>query len=573
MKKILVSLLAVVAIAGVSAVSVDLAYAIGYSQCADNFDNDQDGKVDAADPACHTDFNASNSASYDGSINSELNSINNTGSNPSSIQCSDGRDNDGDGKTDMTDPDCSTPSDNSEFSSCLNGCTPPPPTTYQCSDNIDNDGDTFADYPSDSGCFGPTDNSEINSTNGAPVCSSNTLYYSVRVGQELRFTFIATDPNGDSLTYTAWYMPSGAHLNSTTGFFTWFPSPSQTNVYNPVIRATDPSGQYCERQIEIDVNGGGILPPPIGGNRQPFFTTTAPTSVVEGQLYTYDANAIDPDFDPITFSLISGPAGLTVNPFTGVVQWVPNYNQGGSSYNVLMSVTDGRSMPVTHPFTIFVQNTGTPVTPVTPVVPVTPLTITALRVENEGIIPVVSGATTATAVCQPNGTTYATYYGAQYVGTPGPNVTVTFETSKPARTFVAYSLVPHGANATASDYEYRTADSGVVSTMHRFNLGQLEVGRTYYIQAFATADGKTVKSGEQGFLQLVGVNQTIQQNGNGNGVNGLTGAASALATLGAFLFSPWFLLLVIIGLLIALLLRRKREVAVSTPIDIQIPRA
>jgi len=35
------------------------------TQCSDNIDNDSDSKIDAADPQCHTDGNASNPATYD----------------------------------------------------------------------------------------------------------------------------------------------------------------------------------------------------------------------------------------------------------------------------------------------------------------------------------------------------------------------------------------------------------------------------------------------------------------------------------------------------------------------------
>ncbi len=81
--------------------------------CSDGIDNDGDQKVDASDPGCHSDGNASNSESYVPSDNDESNS-------PVSIDslpvCSDGADNDHDGKTDFpTDPGCSSASDNDEF--------------------------------------------------------------------------------------------------------------------------------------------------------------------------------------------------------------------------------------------------------------------------------------------------------------------------------------------------------------------------------------------------------------------------------------------------------------------------
>jgi hypothetical protein len=39
--------------------------------------------------------------------------------------------------------------------------------------------------------------------------------------------------------------------------------------------------------------------------------------------YLYDADALDPDFDPLTYGLIQGPAGMAINPLTGLIRWAP----------------------------------------------------------------------------------------------------------------------------------------------------------------------------------------------------------------------------------------------------------
>ncbi len=74
-------------------------------------------------------------------------------------QCSDGIDNDGDGKTDYpSDPGCSSAIDNDEFNAPLT----------QCRDGIDNDGDGLIDHSSinsinpDPGCLNINDNDERN---------------------------------------------------------------------------------------------------------------------------------------------------------------------------------------------------------------------------------------------------------------------------------------------------------------------------------------------------------------------------------------------------------------------------
>jgi len=81
------------------------------AQCSDGIDNDGDGLIDAADPGCHSDGNAGNPASYVPTDNDENNppaDAGGSGDDDDKAQCSDGRDNDGDGVTDADDPGCHT---------------------------------------------------------------------------------------------------------------------------------------------------------------------------------------------------------------------------------------------------------------------------------------------------------------------------------------------------------------------------------------------------------------------------------------------------------------------------------
>lgn len=79
-------------------------------QCSDGVDNDGDGVIDAADPGCHTDGNANNPASYDPTDNSEADARTGGagGEAAGRPECSDNRDNDGDGLIDERDPGCHT---------------------------------------------------------------------------------------------------------------------------------------------------------------------------------------------------------------------------------------------------------------------------------------------------------------------------------------------------------------------------------------------------------------------------------------------------------------------------------
>lgn len=83
-------------------------------QCSDGIDNDGDGVIDAADPGCHSDNDATNAASYNPNDNDERDRRDGGGGDTTGsgretgVECADNRDNDGDGLIDERDPGCHT---------------------------------------------------------------------------------------------------------------------------------------------------------------------------------------------------------------------------------------------------------------------------------------------------------------------------------------------------------------------------------------------------------------------------------------------------------------------------------
>ena len=100
-------------------------------QCSDGQDNDADGRVDhPADAGCESQTDDSEAGE---------------------AQCQDGQDNDADGRVDHpADAGCESQTDDSEAGEA------------QCQDGQDNDNDKKVDYPDDQGCDSPTDQSEKN---------------------------------------------------------------------------------------------------------------------------------------------------------------------------------------------------------------------------------------------------------------------------------------------------------------------------------------------------------------------------------------------------------------------------
>jgi hypothetical protein len=59
------------------------------------------------------------------------------------------------------------------------------------------------------------------------------------------------------------------------------------------------------------------------GNQPPEFTSSPPGSAILGAAYGYHAQAKDPEGGTVTFELIEGPAGMIIDPDTGVIAWTP----------------------------------------------------------------------------------------------------------------------------------------------------------------------------------------------------------------------------------------------------------
>ncbi|MCU7815438.1 MAG: putative Ig domain-containing protein [Candidatus Thiodiazotropha sp. (ex Rostrolucina anterorostrata)] len=65
-------------------------------------------------------------------------------------------------------------------------------------------------------------------------------------------------------------------------------------------------------------------------NLPPAFTSTPLTEATEHALYSYDAEAVDPNpRDSVTYSLAVAPTGMTIDSVTGLIQWTPINAQVG----------------------------------------------------------------------------------------------------------------------------------------------------------------------------------------------------------------------------------------------------
>ena len=124
----------------------------GTTECSDIVDNDGDGVADAADPGCLSGPGGAYNPADDDERDAGTRGGGGGGGGGGDPECSDGRDNDGDGVADRNDPGCLSgpggsfnPDDDDESNG---GGT----DLAACEDGIDNDGDGVADRD-DPGCL------------------------------------------------------------------------------------------------------------------------------------------------------------------------------------------------------------------------------------------------------------------------------------------------------------------------------------------------------------------------------------------------------------------------------------
>lgn len=178
--------------------------------------------------------------------------------------------------------------------------------------------------------------------NDPPVITSAPITIA-QVGALYGYAVQASDPNGDTLAFSLDEAPIGMDMDAVDGSISWTPTADQTGDFPVIVRVTDTGGLFATQSYSISVPGFGahapdLLPP---GDRsipvaQAFFA----------QLFAVD---LDPG-DTRTFSLISGPAGLTVSE-TGVLQWTPDVSALGS-HPVEVSVRDGADQSDSETFSI-----------------------------------------------------------------------------------------------------------------------------------------------------------------------------------------------------------------------------
>ena len=142
----------------------------------------------------------------------------------------------------------------------------------------------------------------------------------------------------------------------TMGVFTTF-SKQPPITWTPTIADT---GSYLigVKIITSSNSGRHYFPLRIRpSNEIPTISSTPDTIALEDEAYSYAIQGVDANGDTLTYSLDSGPTGLTVDAATGLVQWTPTQANVGSD-SVVVRINDGKGGLHIHRYFLTVLNTN-----------------------------------------------------------------------------------------------------------------------------------------------------------------------------------------------------------------------
>ena len=190
----------------------------------------------------------------------------------------------------------------------------------------------------------------INDVNEAPSITSGASSSCNENQTSTGYTATATDPDGDTLSYSISGTDSALFtIDSSSGVLTFLSAPDYEtpgdtgadNVYDLTVTASD--GTLSDSlAIAITVNDLG--------ESAPVFTSGSTASCDENQTSTgYTAAATDADGDPITYSISGTDSALfAINSSSGVLSFAsaPNYESPADSgadntYDITVTASDG----------------------------------------------------------------------------------------------------------------------------------------------------------------------------------------------------------------------------------------
>jgi hypothetical protein len=186
------------------------------------------------------------------------------------------------------------------------------------------------------------------SSNQSPTITT-TAITSASVGNAYSYTVHATG-SPSSMTYSLITAPAGMTINASSGLISW--TPGSVGNFSVEVSASNGIDPADTQSFTITVTG-----------TNPVISSTPVTSASVGEPYSYTVHANGTQAG-MSYSLITSPAGMTINATSGVISWTPS---SVGDFPVEVKAENGIDPFGTQSFTISVSGsspniTSTPVT-------------------------------------------------------------------------------------------------------------------------------------------------------------------------------------------------------------------
>jgi len=154
--------------------------------------------------------------------------------------------------------------------------------------------------------------------------------------------------NGDGiadvpLTWTLTAGPAALTIGAASGALGGILDNTVVGDHTVTVRVDDNQGHYATQTFTLSVE-----------NTPGLFTNQTATPAQLGNAYTFDLNSTDEGHGAVTYSIVSGPAWLTIVPASGVLGGKPGTHDLGAP-SVTVGVDDGHGGTDTKTFTLAVQ--------------------------------------------------------------------------------------------------------------------------------------------------------------------------------------------------------------------------
>jgi len=176
--------------------------------------------------------------------------------------------------------------------------------------------------------FGMAFGQDAAAENQAPRIDPIAVQY-ILEGEQLSLTFAASDPDGDPISFGLTSRPFGSRFTDNgdgTAVFEWRPeftgpTSSEGSPFSLSLWAAD-GRLTASREVALVV---------INSNRAPQIDPIDAIENEAGDLVAISVSGFDPDADPLSWELISGPEGLVFEPENkSVLSWQSEYGDSGN---------------------------------------------------------------------------------------------------------------------------------------------------------------------------------------------------------------------------------------------------